>query len=151
MQLWSGLTKLREVIDGLRLSLRSFYDEHGAELLDLQDAPLPAPAVPAQPRFLGEFDNMLLSYADRSRIMSEEHRKRIFTSNGIVRAVILIDGFARGLWRIERERDSAVLEIEPFVQLSHSDTIALTEEGTRLLAFAAAEARTHHVHILPAT
>ena len=149
MQVWSGLTKLREVIEELRPYLRTFYDEQGIELFDLQDAPLPDPAVQAPPRFLGEFDNMLLSYADRSRIMSDEHRKRIFTPNGIIRAAILIDGFACGIWRIERERNSAALVIEPFMPLSHADTIALTEEGTKLLAFAAASLRTHHVHILP--
>jgi hypothetical protein len=92
---------------------------------------------------------MLLSYADRSRIMSDEYRRRIFTPNGIIRSAILIDGFACGIWRIERERNSAALVIEPFMPLSHADTIALTEEGTKLLAFAAASFRTHHVHILP--
>ena len=148
MQVWSGLTKLREIVEGLRPSLRTFRDEQGIELFDLQDAPLPDPAVPAPPRFLGEFDNMLLSYADRSRIMNDEHRKRIFTPNGIIRAAILIDGFACGIWRIERERNSAALVIEPFIPLTHSDTIALTEEGTRLLAFAAEAFNTHHVHIL---
>ncbi|BBH22002.1 hypothetical protein Back11_33470 [Paenibacillus baekrokdamisoli] len=145
MQVWSGLTKLREVIELLRPSLRTFHDEQGIELFDLQDAPLPDPAAPAPPRFLGEFDNMLLSYADRSRIMSEEHRKRVFTSNGIIRAAILVDGFVSGLWRIERERDRATLVIEPFVPLSQQDSISLTEEGSRLLQFACTEIGTHHI------
>src|SRR5918994_7158468 len=35
VQTWSGLTRLREVIERLRPGLRSFRDEHGNELLDL--------------------------------------------------------------------------------------------------------------------
>ncbi|MFC5652949.1 winged helix DNA-binding domain-containing protein [Paenibacillus solisilvae] len=149
IQVWSGLTRLQGIMEVLRPSLRTFYTEHGVELFDLPDTPLPDPDEPAPPRFLSEFDNMLLSYADRSRIISEEHRKRIFTVNGIIRAAILIDGFARGLWRIEQERDSAVLVIEPFVPLSQAAAAALHEEGARLLAFAIPKIAAHHVQILP--
>ncbi|MFC0334126.1 winged helix DNA-binding domain-containing protein [Paenibacillus sepulcri] len=145
MQVWSGLTRLRGVIEAMRPGLRTFRDEHGRELFDLPDAPLPDPDTPIPPRFLGEFDNMLLSYADRSRIIADRHRPLVFTINGIIRAVILVDGLARGVWRIERRRNCATLVIEPFEPLSEEDLAALAQEGQRLLGFAAADAAEHDI------
>lgn len=52
MQVWSGLTRLREVVERLRPSLLSFRDKQGNELFDLPDAPRPDPLAPATPRFL---------------------------------------------------------------------------------------------------
>jgi len=69
-----------------------FKDEQGKELFDLPDAPRPDPETPAPVRFLGEFDNVLLSFAERSRIIRPEDWPRIYTANGIIRATILIDG-----------------------------------------------------------
>ncbi|MCP3103804.1 winged helix DNA-binding domain-containing protein [Myxococcus sp. K15C18031901] len=145
MQTWSGLSGLREVVARLGGRLRMFRDEKGRELFDVPDAPRPDGDTPAPVRFLPEFDNVLLSHTDRSRIISEEHRRRVFTVNGIIRATVLVDGFVRGMWRVEREKTGATLCIEPFARISREDRAALTEEGLRLLSCVAADAPTHDV------
>ncbi|MFE1766027.1 winged helix DNA-binding domain-containing protein [Streptomyces angustmyceticus] len=149
VQTWSGLTRLRPVLDGLRDRLRTFRDTTGNELFDVPGAPLPDPDVPAPVRFLPEFDNILLSHADRGRIIGDEDRRRIFTRNGIVRATFLVDGFVRGMWALDRDRAGAVLRIEPFAPLGAADRAALSEEGARLLAFAAADAGAHDIRFAP--
>ncbi|MCS7461280.1 winged helix DNA-binding domain-containing protein [Paenibacillus doosanensis] len=140
IQVWSGLTRIQEDIRSLRPHLITFRNERGEELFDLPDAPRPDADTPSVPRFLGEFDNMLLSYADRSRIMDETYRKRVFTSNGIIRATILIDGFVAGTWKLISGRKRAVLHIEPFHELSKQELDALSEEGARMLHFAVSNA-----------
>ncbi|GAA0342712.1 winged helix DNA-binding domain-containing protein [Actinoallomurus spadix] len=137
LQSWSGLTRQREVVDRLRPRLLSLRDEKGTELLDLPDAPRPGPETPAPPRFLPEYDNLLRSHADRTRVLPEEHRRRLATPNDSPRPVFLINGFVHGTWRITRERDRAVLTVEPYAPLPALDRTALLEEGARLLDFAA--------------
>lgn len=142
LQVWSGLTRLGEVVERLAPRLRAYRDEHGQELWDVPDAPRPDPETPAPPRFLPDFDNVLLSHADRTRIITDAYRQRITTANGVLPGTVLVDGFVRGIWKLQRERDTATLLIEPFKRLSAEDRAAVAEEGTRLLTFAAPEAKT---------
>jgi hypothetical protein len=150
MQVWSGLTRLREAFERLRSHLRTFCDEQGRELFDLPDAPRPDPATPAPPRFLPDYDNLLLSHADRTRVIAREHRPLMTRENGH-RPTVLVDGFVAGTWTIARERGAARLLVEPFARLSKRDTQAVADEGARLLDFAAADASTHDVAIAPPT
>ena len=143
-QAWSGLTGLREVTERLRPHLRTFRDERGRELFDVPDAPLPHPDTPAPPRFLPVYDNTFLGHADRTRIGTEEHRRRLMRSNRDVRT-LLVDGFVRGTWNITRHRDRATLVIEPLERLSRKDRDSVTAEGSELLAFAAGDAETRDV------
>ena len=138
---WSVLPGLRAVTERLRPCLRTFRDERGRELFDLPDAPRPDPETPAPVRFLPEYDNLLLSHADRTRFMSEEHKTPLFPGNGGALGYVLVDGEFRGTWKIVRQRgDRATLTVEPFTALSRQETDALAEEGARLLAFAATDA-----------
>jgi Winged helix DNA-binding domain len=139
-QTWSGLTRLGEVFDRLRPGLRVFRDERGRELFDLPDAARPDADTPAPVRLVAEFDNLTLSHADRSRVIADEHRRRIAASNGMVPGMVLLDGFVRGTWRLTRRRRSATLTLQPFDRWSARDRSAASDEAAGLLAFVAAEA-----------
>jgi len=134
VQSWSGLTGLREAIERLRPQLRTFRNEAGKELFDLPDGPLPDPDTPAPPRFLPEYDNLVLGHADRSRMLTDAHRKALWTKNGLL-ASALVDGTVAATWKIVRDRKRATLTIDPLRRISRKDRAALVAEGERLLAF----------------
>jgi hypothetical protein len=144
---WSRLTGLREVVERLRPQLRRFRDERGRELFDLPDAPRPDPDTPAPPRFLPEYDNVLLSHADRSRFISDEDRSSFSRVTGPIHGSVLHDGFAFGLWRLDRERESgtATLVVNHAERAPKRALAAVAPEGRRLLRFIAADARAHEV------
>ncbi len=147
IQTWSGLGKLKDTVEALRSDLVVFKEEGGrGEFFDLHDAPRPEADTPAPVRFLPEFDNLLLSHAKRTRIISEEYRNRIFgTGNLRVAATILVDGFVAGLWTVESAKKAAALVIAPFAPLPKAAQDALTEEGERLIRMIDPEAKMHEV------
>ncbi|MCT2594133.1 winged helix DNA-binding domain-containing protein [Streptomyces sp. N2-109] len=136
VQTWSGLTRLREVLDRLRAEVTVFRDEAGTELFDLPDAPRPDPDSPAPARFLPEFDNVFIGYQDRSRVVSDA-ALRHFWKGFEALPVFLSDGFIRGTWRLEadRKRTRATLVIRPFGGLPEARREELEQEGAELLAF----------------
>jgi hypothetical protein len=129
MQTWSGLTRLREVTD--RLGLRVFRGPDGAELLDLPDIALPDEDVPAPPRFLPEYDNLLLSHADRRRVIPHDHPVPLWPGNGAIRGTVLIDGLWDANWQITPE----ALTITALRHLTADEEAAVAQEATRLVAF----------------
>jgi Winged helix DNA-binding domain len=137
VQTWSGLVRLKELIEEIKTDLRSFRDEWGNELLDLLDTPLTPADTPAPVRFVPDYDNLILSHADRRRVIADEYRTKVFLSAGRVRATFLVDGFVRGAWKIEKTRKAATLLIEPFEPLSGENRNALSDEGERLVRFLA--------------
>jgi len=139
IQAWSGLTRLREVTERLGGRLRPLAGPDGAPLLDLADAPAsPDPGTPAPPRFLPEYDNLLLSYAERSRVIPHSRPVPLPPGNGASVGTLLIDGCWQADWRIRKDSvrdEGAVLEVHPFVPLSAADRDAVAAEGQRLLGF----------------
>ncbi len=144
-QAWSGLTRLKETIEALKPELSVFRDERGRELFDLPGAPLPSPDTPAPVRFVPEYDNLVLSHADRTRVIADEYRKAVFLSAGRVRATFLVDGFVAGVWKVEKSRNLATLVLEPFKRLSKQDHDSLTEEGEKLVRFVGDDVKAHSV------
>jgi hypothetical protein len=139
MGAWSGLSGLREVAERLRPRLRVFHDQRGRELLDLPDAPRPDPATPAPIRFLPEYDNVLLSHADRSRVLDHGRLPPLPPGNGGRLGTVLVDGRFAATWRITTPARGALLTVEPLASVSSGDRLALEEEGRRLLEFVAGD------------
>ncbi|KPC75456.1 hypothetical protein ADL27_49665, partial [Streptomyces sp. NRRL F-6602] len=78
----------------VRDELITFRDERGRLLLDLPDAPRPDPDTPAPVRFLPAFDNAVLGYHDRTRIIDDAHRGLSVAGE----RVVLVDGRVAATW-----------------------------------------------------
>jgi hypothetical protein len=131
MRTWSGVAGLTAVFERMRPRLRTFRTEQGRELFDVPGAPFPDPETRAPTRFLPEYDNVLLSHVDRSRVVSAFPREPRFWKGSV-----LVDGFVRGSWKMEVQRDDATLLIDPLVRrLTKREISTVTAEGLRLLAF----------------
>jgi len=143
------LTGLREVLERLRHRLRTFRDERGRELFDLPDAPRPDPDTPAPSRFLPEYDNVLLSHADRSRFLLGDERAPVSTAR-IVHGTVLHDGFVIATWHIDRDRvdDSRTLVIEHARPLTKRVQVAITSEGRKFVRFHEGDAVAHDVRVV---
>lgn len=111
--------------------LKRYRDENGRELLDVPRAPLPGGDTPAPVRFLPKWDNALLAFADRTRVLADEHRKTVIKMNGDVAQTFLVDGFVAGMWRVDKGR----VVLEPFAPLSRAVQRELRDEAGRLEAF----------------
>ena len=151
IQAWCGLTKLKEVVERLRPGLREYRDESGRELFDVPDSPLPDADMPTPVRFLPEYDNSLLGYKDRTRMIGTEARRRLDSDILGNFSTFLVDGFVAGRWKLAHERGEGRITIEPVVRLSASDRAGLIDEGSRLAAFLVPDADTRDVRIARAT
>jgi hypothetical protein len=144
VQKWCGLTRMREVVDRILArdpgALATFRSEDGVQLYDVPGAPLPGGDVPAPARLLAEYDNVLLSHADRSRILGDVDPAIVMTQNGIVLGAVLVDGFVVGRWRLQRAGAAdppAVVTVTTLRRLRPPERTAVAEEAVELLGFAA--------------
>ncbi|MFF3667300.1 winged helix DNA-binding domain-containing protein [Microtetraspora malaysiensis] len=127
LRAWSGLTGLPAAVAAIRDELISFRDERGRELLDLPDAPRPDPDTPVPVRFLPAFDNAILGYHDRTRIIDDAHRGLSVAGE----RVVLLDGRVAATWTVQ----AGTVVITPLRRFSHADRAAVTEQGRALAAF----------------
>jgi hypothetical protein len=131
---FSGL-RAADVTPGLEVlesRLRRFTDEEGKELLDLPRAPRPGADTKAPVRLLPRWDALLLSHAERKRVLPEEYRRDVITG-GWVHPTFLVDGVVAGRWRAEGGR----VKTEPFAPLPRAAERELEDEARRLAAFVA--------------
>jgi hypothetical protein len=134
--------RVRPALERIAPNLRTFSDEDGRILYDLPRAPRPAADVRAPVRFLPRYDELLISYQHRDRVIAPAHRRAVYTKNAIVEAVVMVDGFAAGTWAVTRAKDEALLRVSPFGRLTSKDRAAIGTEARALLSFLAPEAKT---------
>ena len=138
LRAWCGLAGLPAAVDALREELVCFRDERGRELLDLPDAPRPDPDTPAPVRFLPAFDNAILGYDDRSRIIDREHRGLSVAGQ----RAVLLDGRVAATWAVRE----GTVEVTPLRHFTRSDRTEVAESGRELAAFLS-EGDSHRVRV----
>jgi hypothetical protein len=139
--------RIRPVLERLAPSLRRFADEQGHQLFDLPRAPRPSADVSAPVRFLPRYDELLIGYEHRDRVIAAKHRAAVYSKNAIIEAVFLVDGVAAGTWAAETTKSQAVVRIRPFGTLARADRAAAVEEGESLARFIAPDAKTHGARV----
>ena len=144
IRVWSWSAGLREVVDRLRPRLRTFRDEAGRELFDVEDGLLADEGLPAPIRFLPQYDNVFLSHDDRSRILVDD----VTIEELAWRGGVLIDGYLSAAWRLRRERTSATMTVTLYVPVTGEQRAEIEAEGDRLLAFLAADAEPREIHLV---
>jgi hypothetical protein len=137
--------RIRPVVERLTPKLRTFKDEAGRVLYDVPRGPRPPADTPAPVRFLPRYDEALIAYQHRDRVVSSRFRSALYAKNGIIEAAVLIDGMVAATWGIARAKNEAVLEIHPLTRIAGRDRTDATAEGERLVRFAAPEAASHGV------
>jgi hypothetical protein len=132
---WTRLTGMREVFDRLRPRLRVFRDDRNRELFDLPDAPRPSPDTATPVRFLPEYDNVLLSHADRSRF-SSDRPGALAGAAGPYKGAVLVDGTVHAIWHsdFDQKTKRATIVVE-HLRLPRSRTEALEAEAHRTAEF----------------
>ncbi|HEY9350632.1 MAG TPA: crosslink repair DNA glycosylase YcaQ family protein, partial [Acidothermales bacterium] len=109
-------------------------------LIDLPNLPRPDGDIPAPVQFLPEFDNLLLAYANRRRVMSDDICRAVCVGDAVA-ATVLLDGTVAATWSTTQCDRMTVLNVRPFSRWSRQDRMEVTDEGTKLLEFVAADAR----------
>lgn len=133
---WTGLPGPAALLKGMEGELVTYRGEGKTLLYDVPGGLLPDPEIPAPPRLLPAFDNLLLSHKDRTRVVTDEHRARLYQKGNLrILASVLVDGEAVGTWRLETKRRLATLTVTPFVPIVGPDRSALTDEAEALARF----------------
>lgn len=126
LRAWCGLAGLPAAVAAVRDELVTFRDVHGRELLDLPDAPRPDPDTPAPVRFLPAFDNAVLGYHERGRIIDPAHRGLSVAGA----RVVLVDGRVAATWTVQ----AGTVQVTPLGRISRADRAAVADEGGALAA-----------------
>ena len=92
--------KVREAVRLVEGELERLEGPDGVVLYDVPGAPLPDEDVPAPPRLMAMWDSVLLSYADRSRVIPAAYRRHVIRVNGDTLPTLLVDGYVAGVWRL---------------------------------------------------
>ena len=140
---WCGVAQVDLAAGGERVPTVSYRDEQGRELLDLPDQPLPPASTPLPPRLLAHWDQPLLAYQDRERVMPPEVAPLKLTLSGS--PTVTVDGRVAASWDLRREGDAVRVEIEPHVDIPRSAAAGIRDEALRTARICEPDARRFEV------
>jgi hypothetical protein len=141
---WSGLTAA-----DMKISLEMAGDELESIEIDSArywlgrgqqpgDPPLQAWLIPA-------FDEIIISYTDRSAIISGDSHSKAVSSNGIFRPVVIIENQVAGLWRTVKSKKGIIVEISSFRSLNRSDKILINNAAESYSNFTGSQTEVKYI------
>jgi len=148
---WSRAPILGRTMEEMAPTLRAYASGRSPLLYDLPDAELVRAETRAAPRFLPQYDNLLLSHRDRSRFGDEQRRQSLGQALS-AKGTVLIDGRIGAAWHVTRDsthkpasRAAATLEVQHLDKLDLAERQAVEAEGLRLLSLLTPTAAQHEV------
>jgi len=135
---WAGVAQ-RDFAEAFeQLTTVSYHDEHDKELFDLPDQPLPPASTRLPVRFLARWDQPLLAYADRERIIPLEVQPLKLTLSGD--ATVTVDGRVAASWGLQRGRGNVNVTLTPHVEIRRSACAEIRAEAKRTVRLLEPEA-----------
>jgi Winged helix DNA-binding domain len=136
---WAGVAQGDLAGAWERLETVSYRDEKGVELLDLPGRPLPPAGEPLPVRFLSRWEQPLLAYADRDRIIPPALQPLKLTLSGD--QTVTVDGRVIASWRLKRATRAVSVLIEPHAPIPRRARAEIRAEAQRTARFCEPEAR----------
>jgi hypothetical protein len=96
---------------------------------------LPGTEVSSGPlgvRLLAKFDPLILAHRDKTLLLSEADRTRVFRIAAQVEAPVLSQGFTIATWRLERKVKETLFHVEPFRALKEREFTGIGKEAVRM-------------------
>ncbi len=124
---WAGVAQrdFAEAFD--HLTTVSYLDEHGTELFDLPNGPLPPASTRLPVRLLARWDQPLLAYADRERIIPLDVQPLKLNLSGD--ATVTVDGRVAASWGLQRGRKAVKLTLTPHTEVRRSARAEIRAEA----------------------
>lgn len=85
--------------------------------------------------FLSGFDQLLLAYKDRSRLLDDKHKVNVVTNTGIIHPTIMLGGRLKAKWK----KNGRNLWVTPFVRLTGREKKMVRDFGKNLFGDDVAE------------
>jgi hypothetical protein len=130
---WAGVAQRDFAGAWERLPLVYYRGEDDSELLDLPRRPLPPESTPLPVRFLSRWEQALLAYDDRERIIPSAVQPLKLTLSGD--QTLTVDGRVAASWQLRRGRRRVKVEITPHVDIRRSAQAEIRVEARRTARF----------------
>lgn len=74
---------------------------------------------------LPAFDEFIISYTDRSAILSDANHRKAVSQNGVFRSVVILGTRIAGIWRPVKGKDRIIIEVNLFRSAGKSEKVAI--------------------------
>lgn len=132
---WSGLS-VADAKSALEYVRKDFASETiGSEIYYLNGTMARSKDIEQAFHLLPAFDELIISYKDRTASVADVDRSKAFTNNGIFYPLIVKGGQALGTWKRKFQKGEVKVEFNAFSQISDNYETPLKREIDRLNTF----------------